>query len=364
MAPEQALGDEPTASSDLYSLAATYYALLTGRAPFDAPSDRELMKMHVTEDVPDPRQFVPELPIAVFRFFERAMAKQPDDRYLTSEEFVEALDRLDFSQGATSGPVTPQALSAQIGKIAPEDRGSHLTETLGRAVKRAQRERTPTPGQRLAAVERAAAAPAQKKSWLIWVIIAAVIVVVIAGAIVAAFVLAKRAKDVVAENVKNAVQQGAVRTQPGQPVTPAAQPNGQPAQPGVQPVVPPTAPPAVPPPAPTEPPSSLEDAAREAFEAVKKAEDENNSKGTKEPKVPREQIIQMYEENVLNIKVYAKTKAAEEARKAIARIQAGIPSVKPPEPAAVKPPESSAEKPEEKAPEKPAAKPAAKPKKK
>jgi len=371
MAPEQALGDEPTASSDLYSLAATYYALLTGRAPFDASSDRELMRMHVTEDVPDPRQFVPELPIAVFRFFERAMAKQPDDRYLTSEEFVEALDRLDFSQGGASGPVTPQALSAQIGRIAPEDRGSHLTETLGRAVKRAQRERTPTPGQRMAAVERAAVAPAKKKSWLIWVIIAAVIVVVIAGAIVAAFVLADRGKDVVLEKVKNAALPGTAPAlpgtapaQPGQPVAPVAPPTAPPTQPGVPAVAPPTVQPAVPPtaqpPAPPEPASSLEDAARQAFDEVKKFEDENNSKGTKEPKVPREQIIQMYEENVLNIKVYAKTKAAEDARNAIARIQAAIPSVKPPEPAAVKPPESSAEKPEEK----PAAKPAAKPKKK
>jgi hypothetical protein len=55
----------------------------------------------------------------------------------------------------------------------------------------------------------------------------------------------------------------------------------------------------------------------------------------------------LYDENVLGIKAYAKTKAAEEARKAIARIQAGISSVKPPEPAAESPPEKPAEKPAE-----------------
>jgi predicted Zn finger-like uncharacterized protein len=313
MAPEQALGDEPTASSDLYSLAATYYALLTGRAPFDAPSDRELMKKHVTEDVPDPRQFVPELPVSAFRFFERTMAKQPDDRYLTAEEFVEALDRLNFSQAGASGPVTSQALSAQIGRIAPEERGSHLTEALGRAVKRAQRERTPTPGQRMAAVERAATAPKKKRSWLIWLIIGVVVLVVIAGAIVAAYVLAGRAKDAIVEGAKNVIQQGTSPAQPGQPVTPGAQqPAAQPAagQPATRPV------------APTEALSPLEDAARQAFEAVKKVE--------ADPKVPREDVIQLYEENVLGIKAYAKTKAAEDARKAVARLQ-GASSEKPAE---------------------------------
>jgi len=308
MAPEQALGDEPTAASDLYSLAATYYTLLTGRAPFDAPSDRELMKKHVTEDVPDPRQFVPELPVSAFRFFERTMAKQPDDRYLTAEEFVEALDRLDFSQAGASGPVTSQALSAQIGKIAPEERGSHLTEALGRAVKRAQRERTPTPDRRLAAVERTAAAPKKKRSWLIWLIVAAVVLAVIIGAIVAAFILADRAKNAIVEGAKNVVRQGTSPAQPGQPVTPGAQQPaaGQPAtQPGAQPAAQPAEP--------TEPLSPLEEAARQALEAVKKVE--------ADPKVPREDIIQLYEENVLGIKAYAKTKAAEDARKAVARLQ-------------------------------------------
>ncbi|MCX5683713.1 MAG: serine/threonine-protein kinase, partial [Planctomycetota bacterium] len=206
MSPEQALGDEPTASSDLYSLAATYYALLTGRAPFDASSDRELMKKHVTEDVPDPRQFVPELPVAAFRFFERAMAKQPEERYLTAEEFVEALDRLDFSASGAGGPVTPQSLSAQIGKIAPEDRGSHLTEALGRAVRRSQRERTPTPGQRIASIERVATAPAKKRSPLVWVIVGVVVLLVITGAIVVAYVLANRAKEAGLEAMKNMAQ--------------------------------------------------------------------------------------------------------------------------------------------------------------
>jgi hypothetical protein len=350
MAPEQALGEEPTAASDLYSLAATYYALLTGRAPFDAPSDRELMKKHVTEDVPDPRQFVPELPAAAFRFFEKAMAKPPEERYLTAEEFVEALDRLDFSQGAAAGPITAQSISAQIGRIAPEDRGSHLTETLGRAVRRAQRERTPTPGQRLMAAERRTPGATKRRAWLIWLLIAVGAVVVVGGAIAAAFILANRAREAARESGKVLLQGAgpAVHPAPPQAAVPAAQPV-QPATPvaapGVQPERPAAGRPQAPPREPAEEAGSLEDAARQAYEAVWNVE--------KEGKVPREQVIQMYDETVLGIKGYAKTKAAEDARKAIARLQAAISSAKPPEPAAEAPPEN----PPEPAPEKPPAKP-------
>jgi len=317
MAPEQALGDEPTASSDLYSLAATYYALLTGRAPFDAPSDRELMKKHVTEDVPDPRQFVPELPVAVFRFFERAMAKQPEERYLTAEEFVEALDRLDFSMAGAIGPVTPQALSAQIGRIAPEDRGSHLTETLGRAVKRAQRERTPTPGQRLSAIERAATP--KRASWLTWLLIVIGAVMVIGGAIAAAFMLANRKPPGAAGPTGGAATPAAV--QPGGAFVPPALPSGPAPEPGAQPPVRAGEQPAQPPSAPAEPANLLEDAARAAFDEVKKLE--------ADPRVPREDVIVKYQENVLDIKAYAKTKAAEDARKAVARLQGASDKEKP-----------------------------------
>jgi serine/threonine-protein kinase len=320
MAPEQALGEEPTASSDLYSLAATYYALLTGRAPFDAPTERELMRMHVTEELPDPRQFVPTLPAAAFRFFEKAMAKQSDERFLTAEEFVEALDRLDFSQADASKPLTPQALSAQIGPIAPEDRGSHLTETLGRAVRRAQRERTPTPMQRLAASELAAARGGKSRV-LLWVLIAVGAFVVIGGAILVAFILAW-SKPPGTPGVPARGGPGLPGTsQPGAgppettpagtpPSPPPAPPSPAPAAPGQQPAQPP-APPA----------SPLEDAARQALDEAKKYERDSN--------IPRYEVIRVYQETVID--VYPKTKAADEARKAIEKIKAETGGGKPPE---------------------------------
>jgi serine/threonine-protein kinase len=323
MAPEQALGNEPTAASDLYSLAGTYYALLTGRPPFDAPSDRELMKMHVTEDLTDPRKYVPDLPVSVFRFFERAMAKQPEDRYQTAEEFVEALDRLDFSGTAAATPAA-LALSAQIGTISAEDRGTHLTETLGRAVRRAQRQRTPASlHPPLSAVTEKSGA--KRPAWMIWALVIGGVVVLIAVAVVAAVVLSNKAPPAPPAAPPSAPAKlppvglpkppaaatqppAAAKTAASEPSSKSAAkspPTEKPAPPKEGAEKPPTA-------TPPKPPSSLEEAAQEALKEVQQYE--------ADPSAARWDVIRKYEENVLN--VYVGTKAAEEAQKAVERLRA------------------------------------------
>ena len=57
MAPEQWTGGEVDARSDLYSLVCTYYYLLTGRVPFDAPTAPSLGYLHRYESPPDPREY-------------------------------------------------------------------------------------------------------------------------------------------------------------------------------------------------------------------------------------------------------------------------------------------------------------------
>ena len=56
MAPEQWTGEQVDARSDLYSLVCTYYYLLTGRVPFDAPTAPSLGYQHRYESPPDPRE--------------------------------------------------------------------------------------------------------------------------------------------------------------------------------------------------------------------------------------------------------------------------------------------------------------------
>lgn len=137
MAPEQAMGEEPTAASDLYALGATYYTILTGRPPFEAEDFKTLVEMHRQLPPPDPRSYVPNLPAAVFRVIEKALGKEPFDRFHTADEMIEALEQIDFSQ-YTDAELSPQAITAQIQQLTPEDRGSYLSDVMLRAAKRLQ----------------------------------------------------------------------------------------------------------------------------------------------------------------------------------------------------------------------------------
>src|SRR5262245_28756419 len=61
MSPEQCTSETIDARADLYALGCTYYALLTGRPPYEGDAVK-VMFAHCTEAVPDPRDLVPELP--------------------------------------------------------------------------------------------------------------------------------------------------------------------------------------------------------------------------------------------------------------------------------------------------------------
>ena len=347
MAPEQALGEEPTAASDLYSLASTYYALLTGHAAFDATSDREIMKQQVQAPVPDPRQHVPELPVAAFRFFEKAMAKQPEDRYVTADEFIQALDRLDFT---TSGADTSdsRALLNQLGAITSEDRGAHLNQALGRAVRRAQRQRTPMPEHGVENVFGAGAGAGRKSGWKLWLIIGGILLLLIVGAVVAALVLSfyhlrNEATQAIEKGFKEGLKPPVTPSLPGETPTP---PPETPTLPGETPTPPGETP------KPPEPPpkNPLEDVAREVLAEVREYE--------KDPDTPAYELIRMYQENVIN--VYPGTEAAKEAAAAIKRLREGKRDEGAPDapPVPEKPPAASSDKPAgepaEGTPEKPA----------
>ncbi|MCL2648168.1 MAG: serine/threonine protein kinase [Phycisphaerales bacterium] len=93
--PEQINGTERIdARSDIYSLAATGYALLTGQPPFVDDDSAEVMRQHATEPFPDVRELAPEVPEEWVRVFERAGRKNPAERYADAMEMHAAMTRL------------------------------------------------------------------------------------------------------------------------------------------------------------------------------------------------------------------------------------------------------------------------------
>lgn len=63
--------------SDIYSLGITLFELLTGRIPFAGPSPGALIEAHREQPIPDPRNYVSDIPRDVVRLLSRMTAKQP-----------------------------------------------------------------------------------------------------------------------------------------------------------------------------------------------------------------------------------------------------------------------------------------------
>jgi len=91
MSPEQLQGRPVTGRSDLFSLGVTLYQLLTGQLPFRADSMPALMLKIAHEPHPPIRTLRPGLPAGVDDFFDRALAKDPADRFALGAEFAQAL---------------------------------------------------------------------------------------------------------------------------------------------------------------------------------------------------------------------------------------------------------------------------------
>jgi serine/threonine-protein kinase len=95
MSPEQAVGrlDLLGPSSDVYSLGATLYHLLTGKAPFDAASVGEILQRVQKGDFEPPRQCNDDVPSALEAICLKAMALNPEQRYTSPGALAGDIER-------------------------------------------------------------------------------------------------------------------------------------------------------------------------------------------------------------------------------------------------------------------------------
>src|SRR5262249_13338705 len=93
MPPEQAVGDldKVGPASDVYSLGARLFALLTGRLPFRADTVAELVRKIVAEPAPLPSRLRPGIPAGLDAVCTRALAKDPAARFPSMDVFAAVL---------------------------------------------------------------------------------------------------------------------------------------------------------------------------------------------------------------------------------------------------------------------------------
>jgi len=113
MSPEQIRGLEVDARSDLYSLGVTFYEALTGRLPFphaDTGSEYEVLRGHIELAPPPLATLKPDLPAALSAAVMRSLEKDPNARFQSAADFLDAL--LSYEQsGASMREEAPRAAS-------------------------------------------------------------------------------------------------------------------------------------------------------------------------------------------------------------------------------------------------------------
>ncbi len=94
MSPEQARGGELDLRTDLWSLAAVLYRMLVGVAPFEGNNSQDVIVKICTEPLRKPSTLVPDLSAEVDAFFEKALARNPEQRFASVEALLAAFERI------------------------------------------------------------------------------------------------------------------------------------------------------------------------------------------------------------------------------------------------------------------------------
>lgn len=109
MAPEQLEGQEADARSDIFSFGAVVYEMITGRRPFESPTQAGVIANIMSSHPPEITAVVPQAPPALEQLARVCLAKDPADRRQTMRD---VLTGLNWISGSTSRPDTPKPATA------------------------------------------------------------------------------------------------------------------------------------------------------------------------------------------------------------------------------------------------------------
>ncbi|HUF36970.1 MAG TPA: protein kinase [Anaerolineales bacterium] len=170
MSPEQIRGEHPDHRADIYSLGVMLYEMVSGKPPYESDSAMTIMMMHLNDPVPDIQNILPDTPPGLKPVIERALAKNPNDRYQSAGEMAAAIRASRFSgvaAGAPAGTVVgapaPQATFVEPARSAPPPQATYVESGAPPPTSPGTIVETPAPVSRPQPVAPAMAAPAKKR---------------------------------------------------------------------------------------------------------------------------------------------------------------------------------------------------------
>ncbi len=114
LSPEQAQGQPVDRRSDLYSLGAVMYEMVTGRPPFTGESAVAVASKHVLEQPDPPSTLNPDVSPELDAVIMKALAKNPANRYQSAEEMREDLERVRTGRPVEATPLLPESATTKV----------------------------------------------------------------------------------------------------------------------------------------------------------------------------------------------------------------------------------------------------------